>query len=237
MIHQLIKGKPILLVNSLVSKNNLKKIYKTNISQVKKQIRQNISNAFTIKKSRIARRNLIKRSYYYRFILKKDKISSKRTLGLNTVQEFNYLEERDAYNGFQEKFRSAKTKKFNKERYHSFTFGNIYIAHRRRNTFISIFKQSSTGASLAFKASVGLTGFVGPKRSTNHGKERVAKLASSFLKAQKYTGVDLIFTNGIGRWFSFTIRGLFHYPIQLRHMYIPKRRSHGFTRRKKARRT
>jgi ribosomal protein S11 len=236
MTQQLVKGRPILLFSNLTSKDDLKKVYKTNISQVKKQIRQNVFNAFTIKKGRLARRNLLKRSYYYRFILKKNKIVSKRTLGLNTTQEFNYQEERDVYNVFQEKFRNNKVKRFARQQ--NFTFGKIYIAHRRRNTFITIFKSTTNDSNhLVFKASVGLTGFVGPKRSTNHGKERVSKLASSFLKAQKYTSVDLVFTNGIGRWFSFTIRGLFHYPIELRHMYIPKRRSHGFTRRKKARRT
>jgi len=236
MTFQLLKGKPIIVTSNPNSVTESKKIYKTNISQVKKQIRQNIFNAFNIKKGRLARRNLLKRSYYYRFVLKKHKIIGKRTLGLNTTQEFNYLEERDVYNTFQEKFRNTRAKRFDRQQ--NFTFGKIYIAHRRRNTFITIFKNLANGTNqLAFKASVGLTGFVGPKRSTNHGKERVSKLASSFLKAQKYTSVDLIFTNGIGRWFSFTIRGLFHYPIELRHMYIPKRRSHGFTRRKKARRT
>lgn len=55
-----------------------------------------------------------------------------------------------------------------------------------------------------------------------YGKERVQNLQAVF-KSSKIYKVDLVFTNGIGRWFSFTI-GAYFIILWTSYMYIPKRR-------------
>lgn len=144
-----------------------------------------------------------------------------------------------------------------------FAYGTVYVSYRKRNLFITVFKmipiqytqkvrlrlssQSNTftryklmhrlDKKQVFKCTGALQGYTGPKRNTKLGRESVAKATSAFIFNSQFTCVDLIFNKHIGRLFTFIIRGLFLYPIFLRHIYISKRRSHGFTRLKKIRRT
>lgn len=89
---------------------------------------------------------------------------------------------------------------------------------------------------VVFKSSVGQTGYIGPKRNSILGTKRVGKACSHFLRRNKFTGYDLLFTRDFSRRYNFFIRGLLHARFWVRRIVISRHRSHGFTRRKKPRR-
>lgn len=121
-----------------------------------------------------------------------------------------------------------------------FSLGRIYITYRRRNTFITIYQVSFNNKNedqrVVFKATAGVVGYKGPKKRTRHARECVAKAAGSFLANNQFTSIDILLTSGIGRVYTFFIRNLFQDTIYVRHIYITRRRSHGYTRLKKAKR-
>lgn len=122
----------------------------------------------------------------------------------------------------------------------TFSFGRVYLTHRRRNTFITITKVfdplSYSSERIIFKSSCGLLEYTGPKRATYHAKLQVAKAAGIFMGKQELTTVDIIFPSRIGRLFTRIVRALNEHQIYVRYLIVPKRRAHGLTRFKKERR-
>jgi len=269
---ELIANTPI-LIKKHQSVKRFKKRRKTRIARLKRRINRRIRRSFITTKRKRIRRNLLRKSYFYRYILRRHKRVYKRTIGLLLCQPLYYQDELYAFEQLQTKLRlrrrSRKRIMYKRQRTlqtkRAFTFGYCYICYRKRNLFITIFKlisvqyrqkirlmltsKANTKAfsrykllhrldkKQVFKCTGALTGYTGPKRTTKLGRESVAKAAVAFLYNNQFTCVDLIFTKHLGRFFSFIIRGLLLYPIFIRHIYISKRRSHGFTRLKKIRRT
>jgi hypothetical protein len=217
----------------------IKKRFKTRITRLRKKLRRKIKNAYHVRKYRIARRNLNKKSYFYRFVLRRYKRVYKRTVGLYLRRPITYQFEAKLFDKLLKNLRKKRwfARSFRYKRLTKFNHGVVYLSHYRRNTFVTIFKLIKESKRIVFKSTGALNGFPGTKRVTKLGRESVAKAAATFLRRKNFTSVDVIFTKRIGRLFFLMIRGLFSFPIYLRHIYMPKRRSHGFTRRKKIRRT
>jgi len=227
----------LLLTKSVFSRKIVNKV----ISSKTKKITKSLSGTHKFHKY-AKRRNLIKKSYFYRFILRKNKGVSLRTILRRSGRPFKYQRERDLFVSSEYKYqRYKRSSSFNLR---PFKFGIIYFRRTRRNFFSAVYTVERTSfrinnaikKTLHFKTSVGALGFCGPKRSTNQGKELVAKATGTFLIVNKYTSVDLVLPNKIGRWFSFLIRGLFTKTIWLRRVVVPKRRGHGYSRKRKQKR-
>lgn len=87
-----------------------------------------------------------------------------------------------------------------------------------------------------FKSSVGLTGYRGPKRSSNLGKQRVIRACSNFLRKKTFTAIDIRFPRKITKYYSFLFRTLLRTKFWVRRIIFSKYRSHGFFRLRKAKR-
>jgi len=220
---------------------NSRKVFNKVISSKTKNIRKSISRPFEFIKYP-KRRNLVRKSYFYRFILRQNKSVSLRTILRRSGRPFNYQREERQFISAESRHR--RNKKYTRLDSRPFKFGIIYFRRTRRNFFsavyhvenVSFLERNTTKKTLHFKTSVGTLGFTGPKRSSNQGKELVAKVTSAFLLRNKYTSVDLVIPKQAGRWFSFLIRGFFTRSIWLRRIVVPKRRGHGFCRKRKAKR-
>jgi len=235
-----LRGKFLIINNDLKkTSTRIRKTYKSNISKIKRRIGRRLNNAVLVKKIRRSRL-LRKNTYFYRYIRRKRSRIAKKTLNLLKRLSPSYQDEVNNFETVLQKMRSWKNRKgfkITSGDFSPFCFGTVYITHRRRNTFITIFKHTEDGKQVVFKSTSGLNGFLGPKRPTKHGRESVSKMASAYLKSNMFTSVDIVFTKSIGRFFTYLLRGLLMYHVFVRHMYITKRRSHGFTRLKKVRRT
>jgi hypothetical protein len=192
----------------------LKTKTKTTFRKVVKTIRTSLRTAFSLRKKSLARRNVI-RQCYHRF---QRRLVSRR-MNFNVSTDIPLADEETI-------FRS----KIGRRR--MFRLARVFLNLQRRNGFASVHEQNR----LAFKCSVGSTGFVGPKRGTTQGKERIAKATGSFLKKAEFTTMDLFLPRRWKRWIIRLIRGLYTRRIFIRHIIFLKRRTHGFTRPKKARR-
>lgn len=119
-----------------------------------------------------------------------------------------------------------------------FSFGRVYLTHRRRNTF-AVIKQYilNKGERLIWKISCGTNGYEGPKRKTNYARRETIKETSIITAQFGITSIDLIFPARIGRVFTHILRALKENLIYVRYIIVPKRRAHGVVRKKKHRRT
>ena len=119
-----------------------------------------------------------------------------------------------------------------------FSFGRVYLTHRRRNTF-AVIKQCilNKGERLIWKISCGTNGYEGPKRKTNYARRETIKETSIITAQLGLTSIDLIFPARIGRVFTHILRALKDNLIYVRYIIVPKRRAHGVVRKKKPRRT
>lgn len=235
-----LRGKFLIIRDDLrKASTRTKTTYKSNITKVRRRIIRRLNNALLVKKVRRSR-VLRKNTYFYRYIRRKRARIAKKTLYLLKRLSPSYQDEEANFEAVLKKIRARKLRKgfsITSRDFRPFCFGTVYITHRRRNTFITIFKHAENGKQVVFKNTAGLNGYLGPKRPTKHGRESVAKMASAFLRTNTFTSVDIVFTKSIGRFFTYLIRGLLTYRVYVRHMYITKRRSHGYTRLKKKRRT
>jgi hypothetical protein len=89
---------------------------------------------------------------------------------------------------------------------------------------------------VVFKSTVGQTGYKGPKRKTQLGTKRVGKACAFFLRKNKFTAYDLVFSREFSKRYTFFIKGLTSTRFWVRRIFIPRRHSHGFTRKNKHRR-
>lgn len=197
------------------------------------------------------RRRNLSDSYFRRYIFPKRKSLYKRTIALNTNHPIDYQEEITLLSRLrkdlkrQEINRMLNSKMSFMSSYkplsmRAFSFGCIYLTHRRRNTFITISKKFESLIApterVVFKTSCGLSEHKGPKRATFHARLHTAKTASTFLTEQEFTSVDIIFSSGIGRVFTRLIRALNEKQIYVRYLIVPKRKPHGSVRKKKQKR-
>lgn len=233
-----LKSRPFVFKQPVVTLSKdyktVKKINITSVSKIKNRIRNRIRNAVTTVKLGKSKRNLYKYSYFYRQFHSYNDFIYRRTMALRKTQHFDYLKAERTHLKMNEK-RAYRLRR--RRRLIRFSYGIVYVTHRRRNTFITIFKLSPQGNKrILYKTSVGLVGYNGPKRKTMLGKEHVAKIANSFLYRKRFTTVDLVFTTKIGRWFGSLIRCLIPRFLYLRRIYIPRKRSHGYMRLRKQKR-
>jgi len=105
-----------------------------------------------------------------------------------------------------------------------------------KKTHTKLKMQTPFKYEVVFKSTVGQTGFKGPKRKTQLGTKRVGKACSFFLRKNKYTAYDLVFSRDFSKRYIFFTKGLTSTRFWVRRIFIPRRHSHGFTRKKKPRR-
>jgi len=115
-------------------------------------------------------------------------------------------------------------------------YDHFEILKGTKMTHTKLKMQTPFKYEVVFKSTVGQTGFKGPKRKTQFGTKRVGKACSFFLRKNKYTAYDLVFSRDFSKRYTFFIKGLTSTRLWVRRILIPRRHSHGFTRRNKARR-
>ena len=233
-----------------------KKIKIKNIKKKHKKRKKNLHRSYFHRyiyrrKKKLKKKKLKKRSKRKKKITPYKRLF-KRTILFNPSQKLDYEQE----NAYLLKIRDDLSRKEMhrmlsriKGLYYSsfkplsqrfFLFGKIYLKYRRRNTFINVntlYKvYRSTHERVVYKTSCGLIGFSGPKKATDYAKLGVAKKISAFLAKYEFTTIDIIFPAGIQRFFSRLVRSINKEQIIVRYLVIKKRKTHGFTRRKKKRR-
>jgi len=121
-----------------------------------------------------------------------------------------------------------------------FSLGRIYITSRRRNTFMTIEEIIQTRSHLEgriiFKATGSTAGYKGPKKRTRHARHAVSQVIGAFIHEKGISTVDFVFIRFIRYRMMSYVRNFIKTPLFLRHIIVKNRRSHGFTRRKKAKR-
>jgi len=219
---------------------------------LKKKILKKIARSYIKPRPKSSeRKKSLGRSYFRRYFFPRGHVLYKRTVAFNPYRKLNYQVENTILMNLSQDLKNQEINKMLNARWllrssykplseRSFSFGKVYLTHRRRNLFITIstlFEDSiQTGERVIYKGSCGLLAYRGPKRATLHAKTGVLKVASSFLSKKEFTFVDLVFSSGVSRMFLRVLKGLFNYSLYVRYMIIPKRRAHGLSRRKKKRR-
>nr|ADZ99050.1 ribosomal protein S11 [Physarum polycephalum] len=222
------------------------------IAKLRRKFKAKIKRSFGIKKTkRRKRKRYLSESYFRRYIFPKGRPLYKRTIRFNADLPIYYQEENSILMKLRRDLRRQEVNRMLNKQFKSdiiftplserfFFFGRIYLTHRRRNTFITISTIAEDKLNLDervfFKSSCGLLEYKGPKRSTLHARLEVAKACGSFVAQAAFSSVDIIFPSGVGRVFTRLVRALVERQIYVRYLIIPKRRSHGLTRKKKVRR-
>jgi hypothetical protein len=217
---------------------------KTSAPSILNRARIKLEKASLTKAGVKSKRNYLNRTYFGRFVLRK-RTRFKRTLRFPPGRFVDFDTETQNY---RRKVSIARARNpiykifAKKGRLHPirpFTFGLVTAIYRKRNFCAAVHTidpSKTPSTRLLFKSSVGLTGYAGPKRGTNLGRQRVGKAISHFLRKTKFSLLDLVFPRRLSRRFSFFFRGLLTKRFWLRRILFSKRRSHGFTRLRKARR-
>jgi len=250
MVHAFIRGRTYYTV--IKRRKKLHKPTTRRIAKFKRRIRAKIRRSYyVIRPKRLKRRKSLSESYFRRYIFPKGRPLYKRTISFNANLSVNYQAENTILMRLRRDLKRQEVNKMLNKQWgfkslfkplskRFFSFGRVYLTHRRRNSFITINRVTEDTLNIqervVFKSSCGLLEYIGPKRSTFHARLSVAKSASSFLAEQQFTSVDIIFPSGIGRVFTRLIRALNEEQIYVRYLIVPKRRAHGLNRKKKIRR-
>jgi hypothetical protein len=159
-------------------------------------------------------------------------------------------EESDVFKSLYYVFRKAERKRkrlalfrrshnFLVLRKRSLNYGRLHITHRRRNTFASYsqgdFEDPFYNRILS-KASCGHF-YRGIKKPTRHARETVLKTIGSFVGKERTSTLDIFLTSGSGKIYKYLLRAFRIEPVYIRYLLVTRRRSHGFTRARKPRRT
>jgi|BogFormECP04_OM1_1039644.scaffolds.fasta_scaffold00012_8 hypothetical protein len=222
--------------------------FRTTKNIFKRRLKRSLYALKSKSKVVVRRKKYLSASYFRRYLFEKKSFLYKRTIGNNCYHIFDYQEEinnliklrhdlsrqeRNKMLNTQMIFRSSFKPLYQRV----FSFGRVYLTHRRRNTFITINQISEylfrPVERVIFKSSCGLLDYKGPKRGTHYARIAVAKRASNFMAQQQLTSVDLIFPSRISRFFTRILSALNQNQIYVRYMIVPKRRAHGLTRQKK----
>jgi hypothetical protein len=234
--------KKIIIFKKQIYKGKLKKLKEktkvTTIKNQKKKIEKRKENLSLNITSLRKRRNLIQFSYFSRFILRKAQknrfcftinkdMSNESVLLIQLKYRFKKQE-------LQNKIKMAKKKnKFSIKKLSSrnFLIGTLYLKYLRSNFFANlIWKDTSAKSSCGER-------YRGPKKKTMHAREIVLKKMSDIIGQNKLSTLDIQITP-FGKVYRHLCRIFFRSTdIYLRYFLTPRKRSHGFTRPVKIRRT
>jgi hypothetical protein len=217
------------LLTKLKENSSKNQTSKSNLTQLTRKIHRYIKQS--VKKKR-PRRNLLIKSWFYRYFLKSKSRFYRRTLDIFLTQSTTHREGKPFYDRKINNLNDLRCKLYN---FSFIKFGTVYITHLRRNTFVTIF-QNKELPTRVFQSSTSHQNYTGTKRKTTLARKSTVLAASSFLRYNNFKCVDIIFTRKSGFYFHYLIRGLLRYRIFVRLIQLSRRRSHGATRRKKIRR-
>ena len=222
------------------------------INRLEKATRLTKSQRLVYNYTKRIKKKCRKKSYFRKYYRKSGRKHRryKKILRRKTVPRFRFFQE---YTTFTKLKESLSRYEFNRMLYapkkykdytakplsqRFFSFGRVYLTHRRRNTF-AVIKQYilNKGERLIWKISCGTNGYEGPKRKTVYARRETIKEASIITAQFEITTIDLIFPSRIGRIFRHLLRALKENLIYVRYIIVPKRRAHGIVRKKKHRRT
>jgi hypothetical protein len=217
---------------------------KTKIHRVLNRARIKLEKAPILKINSKSRRNFYNRTYFGRFVIRKGRRFRKtlryppgRSLLYQTEGKHFYykLSSRRSRKRIYKSFKSRSRMHFIRP----FTFGLVTAINRKRNFYAAVHAidpSKTLPTRLSFKSSVGLTGFIGPKRGTYMGKNRVGVAIARHLRKVKFSLLDIVFPRRLSKRFRFFMRGLLTKRFWVRRIHISKRRSHGYTRLRKPKR-
>lgn len=228
-------------------------------SSKKKQLQKRFLKMNRLLTKRKMRRNLSKRTYFFKIIRKKRRHKLK-VLRLNrqkpiftkkTKKEKKFLlraresllkTKKYLYRKQFPKIKGKKNKNFNFFYYNNidripfkFHIGRIVITYLLNNTFINIHSSKKMLKVL----SAGKLGFKGPKRSTPYSRQIVARKAIKFITKTKLNVLDIFLNSNYNRWYYFIFKEISKprvKPYVIRYLVISNPRPHGFIRDRKHRR-
>jgi hypothetical protein len=219
-------------------KNSITLSPSTTIKNQKKKIEHRINRRFITTNVLKKRRNLIQRSYFSRFILRKSqKVRFSFVISQDLSKEtvlLVALKDRFKKQEFKNKIKSTNKHKKLLHRplsTRNFLIGTLYLKYLRSNFFANLIWQTSSG-----KASCGEF-YRGPKKKTMHAREQVLQKISNIIGQNKLSTLDIKITP-FGKVYKHLFRIFFRSTaIYVRYLLTPRKRSHGFTRSVKIRRT
>lgn len=240
----------ILLKGQIYRKSNKQvKRYKriSFLPYLKRRITRRLERQFNPAIRQKRRRNLFQRSYFKKFILRRRPRKRFFLRISRRIRKEN--DEKTLFIRLNNSFRKAELKRmrktlFRKTHYflplskRSFSYGKLHITNRRRNTFCTYSHgdiENRLKQSVRFKASCGMY-YQGPKKITRFSRETVLRNVAFFVGNDRASHLD-IFLRGHGRIYKHLLKAFRIEPIYIRYLFITRRRSHGFTRAKKLRRT
>lgn len=120
------------------------------------------------------------------------------------------------------------------------SFGSVNINLKRRNIFGTVFLKRTSKFRrqdrVIFRSTAGCVGYSGRKKKTRYAREKLCNTIADFMATKRISHIDISFRTGYGRMYRFLVKGIILHPIFVRYILIVKKRSHGFTRRRKAKR-
>ena len=228
-------------------------------NKTKNKLKRRVAVMNRLLKKKKLRKNLSKRTFFFR-IIRKTRRHKIKMLRLNrtkpiftkkTKKEKKFLfkaresllkTKKYLYRKQFPKIKGKKNKNFNFYYYNNmdrlpfkFHIGRIVITYLLNNTFINIHNSKKMLKVL----SAGKLGFKGPKRSTPYSRQIVARKAIKFITKTKMNVLDIFLNSNYNRWYYFLFKEISKpkvKPYVIRYLVISNPRAHGFIRDRKHRR-
>ena len=229
------------------------------LNQTKKELARKVQLMNRFVKRKKMRRNLRKRSFFFKIIRKKRRRrlnvfrinKTKPIFTKKTKKEKKFLlraretllhTKKFLYRKQFPKIKGKKNKNFNFFYYNNidrapfkFNIGRVVITYLLNNTFINIHNNEK----MLKVISAGRLGFKGPKRSTPYSRQVVARKAINYIARSKMNVLDIFLNSNYNRWYYFLFKEISKpkvKPYVIRYLVISNSRAHGFIRDRKHRR-
>jgi hypothetical protein len=250
-------------ITARITKKKTTTIKATNIKRIRRRLKRRLRKTKGILTKNKSVTNIYRNSYFKRYLrcypanrkARSDLYYRTYYFQIDKTGKYDEYKEHDeeifTFNKLKQDIQFYESNPFRKKRFiykgmakplylRDFSLGRIYITSRRRNTFMTIEEIIQTRSHLEgriiFKATGSTAGYKGPKKRTRHARHAVSEVIGAFIHEKGISTVDFVFIRFIRYRMISYVRNFKKTPIFLRHIIVKKRRTHGFTRRKKAKR-